>query len=192
MKKILILSIVIAVLLTAGCVAAYNEPPNTPRPVKGAENPVVVITEYSDFECPACGQAYLTVENVMKKYGDRVQLEFKHYPLTTIHPNAFNAAMASECANDQGKFWEMHDELFKNQKALDRSSLIKHAGTVGLDTELFTACFDSQAKSDEVNADLAEAKQKRLRGTPSFFMDGEQVSQWNLLESFVAQKLDTE
>lgn len=82
---------------------------------KGPAGAPVTILEYSDFQCPFCGQAFPTVQQILKEYGDKVQFAYKHYPLISIHPRAQKTAEASECARDQGKFWEFHDALFQNQ-----------------------------------------------------------------------------
>ncbi len=84
-------------------------------PFKGPADAPVVIVEYSDFQCPYCGRAFPTVQQVISEYGDKVQFAYKHYPLTAIHPRAQKTAEAAECARDQGKFWEFHDALFANQ-----------------------------------------------------------------------------
>lgn len=144
--------------------------------VIGNASSSVDFVEFSDFQCPACKAAEPTVKSLIEQYGDRVKFVYKHFPLTNIHPNAQKAAEASECAADQGKFWEFHDILFEKQDALGVGSLKKYAADFGLDAEAFNACLDSGAMAQRVRKDLDEAKSKALRGTPSFLVNGKLVT----------------
>lgn len=173
----------LAVLVSA-CTPAYQNP-NLPRPVKGGENAVVVVDEFGDFQCPACGQAYPVVKALQEQYGDRVLWKYYHFPLIQIHPYAFNASMAAECALDQGKFWEMHDLLFENQTKLARSDLYGYADQLGLNAELFDACFKSRAKSDQIRSDMAEAERRGVNATPSFYVNGQLIQNWSALGSAI-------
>src|SRR3989338_5549266 len=150
----------------------------TAKPIKGNPDAMVRIVEFSDFQCPACGAAAPTVTKIMEEYGDRVSLEYKHFPLSSIHAFAFNAAEASECANDQGKFWEMHDIMFEKQDQLSIGSLKDYAEQIGLDTEKFNNCLDSNAKAKYVTADYNEGIGKGVDSTPSFFVNGEKIESW--------------
>lgn len=147
-----------------------------PRPFKGAEDAAVLVEEYSDFQCPACGAAYPLLKGVADTYGDQIRFEYNHFPLTRIHPNAMIAALASECANDQGKFWEMHDGIFENQKDLSKSMLKSLAGEIGLDTESFNACLDSRAHKDIVEADISEGTKRGVNATPTIYINGEKIN----------------
>ena len=100
---------------------------------RGDVNSPVIVVEFTDFQCSACGGMYPIVEEVLKSYGPRVHFVMRNFPLTTVHPNAYNAAQAAEAAKAQGKYWEYIDVLFKNQTTLDRDSLKKYAAQVGLD-----------------------------------------------------------
>lgn len=151
----------------------------TPKPLEGNSNATVKIVEFSDFQCPACGAAYPVVERIMDVYGDRVSLEYKHFPLTSIHQFAFQAAEASECANDQEKFWEYVDIAFTNQKDLSKRALKRYAKELDLDTGLFNNCLDSGAKKKWVSADFNEGIGKGVGGTPTFFINGKQLDKWN-------------
>src|SRR3990172_4191105 len=91
-----------------------------PKPYEGNTSAKVVFTEYSDFQCPACGYAEPIIRTLRSEYKDRIAFRYVHFPLTSIHPNAFPSAEASECANDQGQFWQYHDKLFENQKDLGK------------------------------------------------------------------------
>ena len=113
------------------------------HPAKGPATAPVTIVEFSDFECPFCKRVVPTLEQVTQKYGDKVRLVFRQFPLSSIHPNAQKAAEAALCANDQGKFWEMHDAMFKDQKALEVAALKVTAGNIGVDKAKFDQCLDS-------------------------------------------------
>jgi protein-disulfide isomerase len=135
-------------------------------------NSTVEFTVFSDFECPACGVTEPMIRQLMNEYSGNVKFVFKQFPLTSIHPQAFKAAEASECADDQGKFWEYHDVLFKNQNALSVKDLKQYAADLGLDTERFNICLDSDAIASRVRKDVNEAKSLNLRGTPTFLVNG--------------------
>src|SRR5690606_2501503 len=110
--------------------------------IKGTPDASVTLTEYADFQCPACGQFHSIMKTVEERYGDRLAIEFKHFPLTSIHPYAMPAAKAAEAAGVQGKFFEMHDKLFEDQAAWSQSGtpqvfFNKYAEELGLDVALF-------------------------------------------------------
>lgn len=151
----------------------------TPKPLAGNPNATVHIVEFSDFQCPWCGLAYPVVEQLMTTYGDRVSFEYKQFPLTNLHKFAFHAAEASECANDQGKFWDYYDLLFTHQKELTTSDLKDYAKQLGLDTKKFNDCLDSGAKAKYVTADFNEGIGKGVQGTPSFFINGQKQGNWS-------------
>jgi len=140
-------------------------------PARGPKDAPVTIVEFSDFECPYCGAAHDTVEQVMNTYAGKVRLVYRQFPLS-IHPHAEKAAEASLCAADQGKFWEYHEVLFKNQKKLDLPDLKAHAGEVGLDTQKFSQCLDSGDKMKAVDADQQAGLAVGVGGTPAFFING--------------------
>ena len=123
-------------------------------PSRGNASAPVTIVEFSDFQCPYCLRASPTLTQLQKKYGDKVRVVWKDFPLTQIHPDAFRAAEAAHCAGEQGKFWEYHDLLFGNQKALQPSDLTKYAADAKLDTKRFDACVMSSTFTDRVQAGL--------------------------------------
>src|SRR3989338_4770313 len=144
----------------------------------GAENAPVVMVEYSDFQCPFCGKFYKETEpQIISEYVDtgKVKFVYKHLPLAQIHAYSQKAAEASECAADQGKFWEYHDKLFANQNALFPASLKKYASDAGIDRAKFDACLDSGAMASRVSYDAEEAIQKGARSTPNFFVNGVKI-----------------
>jgi protein-disulfide isomerase len=140
-------------------------------PAKGAADAKITMVEFSDFQCPFCSRFAPTLDQVMAKYGDRVKLVFRHLPLP-IHPQAPKAAEAAVCAQDQGKFWEMHDALFRNQNALGVDGLKARAAELGLDAQAFATCLDSGTKTAAVAADAADARKVGIEGTPALFVNG--------------------
>mgnify|MGYP003393039293 CR=1 FL=1 len=188
MKK-LFGSIAVILVLT-GCTPKYDDP-HTPRASKGSPSAQIKVEEFGDFQCPACGQAYPVVKRLQAKYDQRVNWQFINFPLTSVHPYAFNAALAAACANDQDKFWEYHDTLYENQDHLSRGDLEKYAGTVGLDVEKFKACLGSRAKASFVQADIAEADKRGVDSTPTFFVNGVAIPDWSKLESEIDRLMGT-
>ena len=150
-----------------------------PKPYDGNTSAKVVITEYSDFECPACGYAEPIVRTLRSEYQDTVAFRYVNFPLTSIHKDAFKAAEAAECANDQGKFWEYHDKLFENNKNLGIELYYSIAKSLNLDFEKFKNCLDSDAKRETVTKDMQEALSKNLKGTPSFFVNNISVDDYS-------------
>lgn len=141
-------------------------------PILGDKDAKVSVVEFSDFQCPFCARAFTGSIADFKnsdvfKNGD-ANFVYKHFPLNSIHPFAQKAAEASECANDQGKFWEYHDKLFENQRALGIDDLKGYASDLGLDTGDFNDCLDSDDKRKSVNDDLSAATAAGGRGTPYF------------------------
>lgn len=162
---------------------------NSPRPYLGSAQAKVVIEEFSDFQCPACKAAQPLLEDIINTFGERIKFVYRHYPLVSIHTNAFRAALAAECANDQGKFWLYHDKLFAEQPVLSRSDLLSYANGLGLDNSKFTACLDSKAKAEVVRQDINEGDKRGVNSTPSFFLNGEKVADWTKLKELIQAKL---
>ncbi len=140
-------------------------------PSFGSKTAKVTIVEWSDFECPFCSRVTPTLKQVKETYGNDVRVVFRHQPLP-FHPNAKLAAEASMAAHEQGKFWEYHDKLFANQKALDRASLEKYAQELGLDVGRFKAALDSGKFRAKVEADASAGSAVGANGTPTFFING--------------------
>jgi protein-disulfide isomerase len=139
-----------------------------------AKAPVEMI-EFSDFQCPFCQRAHATVEQVLNTYGDRIKFVYRHYPLPN-HPNATPAAEASECANEQGKFWPYHDRLFANPSKLSSTNLKQYASDLGLDMDRFNGCVDSRKYKSQVEADYRDGDDAGVNGTPAFFINGRMLS----------------
>lgn len=139
---------------------------------RGDVNAAVTIVEFTDFQCSACGGMYPIVEDVLKSYGNRVHFVIRNFPLTSVHPNAFNAAQAAEAAKVQNKFWEYIDLLFKNQTTLDVESLKKYATQAGLDRKRFDAELESGKYEPIVRKDMEEGEAYGIDSTPTFFING--------------------
>lgn len=139
---------------------------------RGDINSSVKIVEFTDFQCSACGGMYPVIEEVLKAYGNRVYFEVRHFPLSSIHENAFEAAQAAAAANAQGKFWPYIDLLFKNQKSLDTESLKKFATQAGLDRARFDADLTSGKFAADVRRDIEEGELYGIEGTPTIFING--------------------
>jgi protein-disulfide isomerase len=142
-------------------------------PSKGPANAKVVMVEFSDYQCPFCGRFYRdSLTQIQKDYIDtgKIRYVFRNLPLESIHPHAFKASEAALCAGDQGKYWQMHDQIFANQRALDPDSLVAHAKAVGLDVAVFQQCLSSGKHEKRIREDLAEAEALGANGTPAFFL----------------------
>jgi len=142
-------------------------------PQIGPNNAKVTIVEFSDFQCPYC-QRFRddTFDALFEKYGDDIRFVYRDFPLSSLHPQAQKAAEAAECANDQGKFWEMHDLLYENQALLAEDLYLDLAEELKLDTEQFADCLDSDKYADEVTADQQDGASYGVSGTPTFFING--------------------
>lgn len=152
----------------------------------GPANAPVTIVEFSDFQCPFCQRVMPTLKQVREKYGDRVRIVWKDFPLTSIHPQAFKAAEAGNCAREQGKFWEYHDRLFTNQQALQPEFLKKYAADAGLDAAKFNACLDTAKYSDRVQEQMGVGTGLGVQSTPSLFINGRLIAGAQPYEAFVS------
>lgn len=167
----------------AAAAAPMPAPPSGPQPgsvvstasapAKGAANAKVTIVEFSDYQCPFCARFHNnTLPQIQKEYIDtgKVRHVFRNMPLEAIHPQAFKAHEAALCAGDQGKYWQMHDQLFANQRALAPEALVGHAKAAGLDGAAFQQCLSSGKNAGRIREDLAEAERLGLSGTPAFLI----------------------
>jgi len=152
-------------------------------PAKGAADAGITIVEFSDFECPACRQAFADLRELAKTEPD-VRVVFRNYPLDSscnpsvsraLHPNACLAAAAGECANRAGRFWEYHDVLFEHQQQLDRASLLRYARELGLDLEAFRTCLDDPATMARVRSDIEAGNRVGIASTPTLFINGRRL-----------------
>jgi protein-disulfide isomerase len=143
-----------------------------PARLRGSRDAVITIVEFSDFQCPFCGKIQPVLSGLLSKYQGRVKLAFRDFPLRKIHPLAQQAAEASRCAAEQGKFWEYHDRLFQDSSKLSSAHLAEHARSIGLDVSTFDACVAAGKYSSSIEADLQDGTRIGITGTPAIFING--------------------
>ncbi len=153
-----------------------------PPPVRGAPTAPVVLAAYEDFQCPSCGAfARQVMPELNRRYIDTGRVRLEWHDFAWYGPESNWAANAARCAGDQGKFWEYHDYLFdhqagQNRGAFAKSHLKQFGRAVGLESAAFDACVDQDAHLGAVRADMDRVRELNLVGTPSFFVNGRQVS----------------
>lgn len=175
-------------------VVTYLKPPPVFRaelsvsgePFKGSEKARVTIVKFEDFQCPFCKQGQPTFHELLSRYNGKVRLVHKDFPLESLHPQARQAAEAARCAYEQGKFWEYHDKLYANSPKASADNLKSYAKEVGLNVDSFDRCFASGKYKAVVQQDLNEGTQLSLTGTPTFFINGREISGNQPLETFEA------
>jgi len=141
-------------------------------PAQGPADAKITIVEFGDYECGYCSRAFATVQQVVREYPDQVRVVYRDFPLS-FHKRAVPAAVAANCAGDQGKYWEMHNLLMQRQRELGEDDLPRHAKSVGLDMDKFSACMDNpQAHVLEIQKDFEEGQAAGVTGTPAFFVNG--------------------
>ncbi len=148
--------------------------------VVGKTDSKVSLVEYGDFQCPACKSYYPLVKQIKETYGDRISFQFRNYPLTQIHPNAFLGSRAAEAAGKQGKFFEMHDLLYENQDSWSSASspnsiLEGYAQQLSLNMDQFKTDFSSAAVADTINADTRAGQALGANSTPTFVLNGKKI-----------------
>ncbi len=181
---------------SGGTSGVANQPsqPNQPRPpegdpskiapvgasdhIRGDKNAKVTMIEYSDFQCPFCARFHDTMTKILADYKGNVRLVYRHFPLRAIHAQAQKAAEASECANEQGKFWEMHDKLFELNKAQNMSpdTMKKAAVDLKLNTGKFNECLDSGKYAARIEQDYQDGIAGGVSGTPGTFVNGQYLA----------------
>jgi protein-disulfide isomerase len=149
--------------------------------VKGDPEAKVVLTEYGDFQCPACANYAPLVKRLSEETSKGLKVVYRHFPLTSIHKNAIPSAQAAEAAGRQGKFWEMHDTLYEKQTEWSderdvKEKFIEYARILGLDEEKFKSDYDSDEVRQRIESDLSKALQLGLNSTPTFFLNGQKIA----------------
>lgn len=188
----ILVSIVAAVLVLAGALILLggNNSSSTSTqsvwrsdaPIRGNANAKVQLVEFGDFQCPACKAMEPAVADILKNYPNDVVLQYRYFPLTQIHKNALNAAVAAEIAKQNGQFWQMHDSLFANQDSwaeMDNptDTFAKLAVLAGVDEGTFRSSYTNrQSALDSINLDQQASTNLNLNGTPSFFINGHAYS----------------
>lgn len=164
--------------------ASVNVPfPDMPRfdvsidddPMRGAKDAPVTIVQFAEFQCPYCGKANATVNQILEDYDGKVRMVYRDFPLS-FHDRAIPAAIAANCAGEQGKYWEIHDLMMQDQRSLSDADLLAHANTLQLDVDKWQTCRQDPAQAAEVNADFEAGQALGVTGTPAFFVNGIMLS----------------
>ena len=207
MKRITGIKIIIAFLLLLAATiiilittekpkeTLYDMENSPPYRQKGNTKAKILIIEYSDFACPACAAANNYINNLIKYFGDDFNVNFKHYPLTSIHPYSFNAAVWTECVGKEyNKFWEFSDILFNKRlewwDKKDYSKLFKaYAAEIGIDDKKITKCLGNSDAIDLVKKDMENGDKFKVDSTPTFFVNGRRaVGMMELIEEIKKEK----
>ena len=160
-------------------------------PSKGGAKAPVTIVEFSDFHCPFCQRVVSTLAQLESRYGEKIKLVFRDFPIEGLHPGATKAHEAGRCANEQGKFWPYHDKLFAGPPSSSPEVFKGLAKEVGLDIIMFETCLGSGKYQAAINEDMAEGTRVGVSGTPAFFINGRLISGAQPLEAF-ARVIDDE
>ena len=159
--------------MTIGQSARLVQPLSDERDhVRKPASALVTLVEYGDYECPHCRAAYPTIEKVMDSMRDRLRFAYRHFPLTQTHPHAWEAAQAAEAASADGRFWEMHANLFRHQEALGTRDLVRYASELGLDPASFARALSAHSFAPRVSEDFVSGVRSGVNGTPTFFING--------------------
>ena len=145
-------------------------------PSLGSGSAAVTIVEFADFGCPYSRESSFIVRELANQYPEDVRFVYRDFPLSDIHPIGQKAAEAGECAQDQGKFWEYHDKLYQNQSGLTQESLIEFAAELNMNAYQFETCLDLGRYADEVIEDYQAGVEAGVRGTPTFFVNGNRIA----------------
>lgn len=152
---------------------ALRTPVSDKDHIYGNAHAAIELVEYGDYQCPHCGRAYPIVKQIQQRFGADLKLVFRNFPLTKIHPHAKFASVATEAAAKQGKFWEMHDIIFENQKRLHERAIMEYAQQAGLDPGQFKLDLDDEALIRKVESDFESGLRSGVNATPTFFINGE-------------------
>jgi protein-disulfide isomerase len=160
-------------------------------PVRGPLDAPVTFIEVTDFECPFCSRVQPVLQRLREKYQNQVRFSFKHFPLP-MHGRAKEAHLSALCAEEQGKFWEYRDRLFRYQNDLSLMALVAHANQLGLDIKSFQSCLDEKRYVSRIAEDLEEMIRLGVSGTPTFFINGQRISgaqPYSVFERVIEQEL---
>ncbi len=194
-KQFWIMVVVVIVVLVGifTLTGKNNSLPANAKPtdhIMGSTSSGVSLVEYGDYQCPYCGQYYETLKQVLSQYSSQITFQFRNFPLTSIHPNAFAGARAAEAAGLMGKFWQMHDLLYtQNQEYYNSNGAIatwigttsplsvfdQDATSLGLNVNQFNTYYNSEQVNNLILADENVGNKLNIQGTPTFFLDGKQV-----------------
>jgi protein-disulfide isomerase len=163
--------------------------------ISGAQDAPVTLLEYGNFECVDCGRAYPIIKEVQKRLGHNLRFVFRHFPIVRTHPHSLRAAEAAEAAGAQGKFWEMHDQLFTHQQALEDRDLSRYARRIDLDVEKFTSDLSANTFLKQIEADYNQSLlDEHVTGTPTLYINEERYTGATDVESLLVaiKHADTE
>lgn len=157
--------------------------------IRGSKDAKVIITEYSDFQCPACASYYGLMKQAHKDFGDNLAIVYRHFPLRQIHKNAEMSALSAEAAGKQNKFWEMHDMIFENQKNWENDKnakdiFIGYAKELGLNFEQFKNDLGSKELEQKIEADYQSGVKAGVNHTPTFFLNGKEIQNFRSYDEF--------
>ncbi len=144
-------------------------------PFLGKKDSPLTIVEFADFGCPYSQEVSFTLRSLAAQYPNQIHYIYRDFPITEIHPIAQKAAEAGQCAHEQGHFWAYHDKLYQNQVSLTEGRLYTFANELNLDVDLFTSCLDTNKYEQEVLEDYRDGIDAGVRGTPTFFINGNRV-----------------
>lgn len=148
--------------------------------VQGFKSAPIELVEYGDYQCPHCGRAYPIIKRIQEKFKDDIRFVFRNFPLSEIHPQATQAAVAAEAAGRQGKFWEMHDIIFENQQNLARHAILEYAQKIELELTKFEEDLADPVLLEKVESDFESGVRSGVNGTPTFFINGTKyVDSWD-------------
>jgi len=165
---------------------------------RGNSNAPLTLVEYGDYQCPACASFNVVINEVLRRYGDKVRLEFRHYPLTPLHANAMQAAIAVEAAGEQGHYWEMHDVLLESQQqwahaANPQSAFTDIAARIGLDQKRFMQSLQAPEEFQQrIANDVTGGRGAHVEATPTFFLNGRQLEKIQATVEYFAAAIDEE
>jgi protein-disulfide isomerase len=165
---------------------------------RGDSNAPLTLVEYGDYQCPPCASFNIVINEVLGRYGDKVRLEFRHYPLTPIHANAMQAAIAVEAAGEQGHYWQMHDALLQSQQQWahaenPQSAFEQIAGRIGLDQKRFMQSLQAPEEFQQrITNDIAGGRDVHIEATPTFFLNGRRLEQVQPTVEYFAAAIDEE
>lgn len=182
-------AIIIVILLAVGGAVVINgkktdtgQAGTLSNNIRGDATSGVTLVEYADFQCSACESYYPLIESVYSKYSSQISFQFVNFPLTQLHSNAFAASRAAQAAAKQGKFWEMYNMLYTSSNwsswTTSKSPTTffqQYASSIGLNVDQFNTDFASKEINDTVSADLSAATKLNLTGTPTYFLDGQEI-----------------
>jgi protein-disulfide isomerase len=140
--------------------------------VQGAESAPITLVEYGDYECPYCGAAYPMVKRLQEALGDNLRFVFRNFPITELHRHALSAAMTAEFGAAKGRFWEVHDDLFENQRRLGTTLYDSIVTKLGLPTDELHTVLESATYEDKIRGDFDGGVRSGVNGTPTFFISG--------------------